>query len=264
MNGFGYRRHYSRGYDFLGIMEITKREVLVSIVIIGLMLILGMALSNEIFMQHTDDMETYNKALKVDTVEMFQYGMKTNVGNAFVYGELKAVDTVTYPEIGGNYMYVEKTREEYTRHTRIVTYQDSNGNTKTRTETYYSWDEVSNEEQRCREVTFCGTTFSSYKFKLPTPTYITTKKVSSDVRYVYEGVFAQYKGTVFTDLRDNTISTYSEFYANKTIEQTLEYLETVQLIFKAAFWVVWVILIGVIVFFFFKAENEWLGDDYDV
>lgn len=39
---------------------------------------------------------------------MFQYGMDTNVGNAFVYGDLKAVDTVTYPEIGGEYMYVEK------------------------------------------------------------------------------------------------------------------------------------------------------------
>ena len=29
--------------------------------------------------------------------------MRTNVGNAFVYGDLKAVDTVTYPEIGGEY-----------------------------------------------------------------------------------------------------------------------------------------------------------------
>lgn len=41
---------------------------------------------------------------------MFQYGKDTNVGNAFVYGDLKAVDTVTYPEIGGEYMYVEKSK----------------------------------------------------------------------------------------------------------------------------------------------------------
>ena len=51
---------------------------------------------------------------------MFQYGMDTNVGNAFVYGDLKAVDTVTYPEISGEYMYVEKVKERYTKHTRRV------------------------------------------------------------------------------------------------------------------------------------------------
>lgn len=46
--------------------------------------------------------------------------MRTNAGNAFVYGDLKAVDTVTYPEIGGEYIYIEKVKERYTMHTRQV------------------------------------------------------------------------------------------------------------------------------------------------
>ena len=29
--------------------------------------------------------------------------MKTNIGNAFVYGELKAIDTVSYDEIEGDF-----------------------------------------------------------------------------------------------------------------------------------------------------------------
>lgn len=60
--------------------------------------------------------EKYNKAVKIEDQELFEYGMRTDIGNAFVYGNLEAVDTVTYPEIGGKYMYVRKVEEHYTRH----------------------------------------------------------------------------------------------------------------------------------------------------
>ena len=49
--------------------------------------------------------------------------MDTNAGNAFVYGNLTAIDTVSYPDIKGQYMYVEKKKSnrKYRRHTRTVT-----------------------------------------------------------------------------------------------------------------------------------------------
>lgn len=88
--------------------------------------------------------------------------MDTNVGNAFVYGDLKAVDTVTYPEISGEYMYVEKVKEKYTRHTRKV--RHSNGKTTWyTTETYWTWDRVGSEDIKCKEVSFCGVNFVSNK-----------------------------------------------------------------------------------------------------
>ena len=65
-------------------------------------------------------MKKYNKAIKIESQELFEYGMRTNAGNAFVYGDLKAVDTVTYPEIGGEYIYIEKVKERYTLYTRQV------------------------------------------------------------------------------------------------------------------------------------------------
>ena len=112
-------------------MRITKREILVSIIIISIMLLLGFVIHGNISDKLMLEYQKYNTALQIENdTDLFTYGMKTNVGNAFVYGDLKAVDTVTYPEIGGEYSYVEKVKERYTQHTRTVTYTDSNGKLK--------------------------------------------------------------------------------------------------------------------------------------
>ena len=104
-----------------------------------------------------DQNEKYNKAVKIETQDLFEYGMRTNIGNAFVYGDLLAVDTVTYPEIGGSYMYVEKVKERYTMHTRQVAHTRTvNGKTQTyyTTETYWTWDRVGSEDKTCNEISF--------------------------------------------------------------------------------------------------------------
>lgn len=122
-------------------MEVTKREILVSVVIAALMIMFGFLISTKWSESQQESDIKYNKAIQIDNnTELFQYGMDTNVGNAFVYGELKAVDPVTYPEIGGKYMYVRKVEEHYNKHTKKVTTTDSKGKKHTRTETYWSWD----------------------------------------------------------------------------------------------------------------------------
>lgn len=108
-------------------MEITKREIVVSIVIIAVMLIIGFIISGKITDYQNDKNAEYQKAIHIADTELFQYGMETNVGNAFVYGDLKAVDTVTFDEIGGEYLYVEKIEEWYERHERKVTKKDKDG-----------------------------------------------------------------------------------------------------------------------------------------
>ena len=251
---YGYRNWEFHKNDF----EITKREVIVSISIIAILLMIGLVISNKIVEYQTDKNEIYNKAVKIESSEMFQYGMNTNVGNAFVYGELNAVDTVSYPEIGGSYMYVKKIEEHYNRHTKTETYKDSNGHTHTRTKVYYTWDYAGEESIKCKEIKFCDVKFESYKIALPSAFYIDTIKESSKVRYQYYGVSTSYKGTVFTDLRDNTISNNSSFYANMDINNTLEYITASQTATLIIFWVAWIIGIGVIVFLFYKAENKWL------
>lgn len=182
--------------------------------------------------------------------------MDTNVGNAFVYGDLKAVDTVTYPEIGGEYMYVEKVKERYTMHTRTVTHTDGKGHSYTTTETYWTWDRVGSEDIKCKEVSFCGVNFASNKIDLPGTDYIDTIKESSHVRYKYYGVETEYKGTIFTDLRDKTIPDNTSFYNNSTIDETIERLESDFPII--IFWIFWIILIGGVVFGFYYLDNRWL------
>ena len=247
-----------RSFDF-GNFEITKREILVSVSIVAIMLLIGVLNAGKISDYQLDKNEKYNKAIKIESQELFEYGMRTNAGNAFVYGDLKAVDTVTYPEISGEYMYVEKVKERYTMHTRQVAHTRTvNGKSQTyyTTETYWTWDRVGSEDIKCKEVSFCGVNFASNKIDLPDTDYIDTIKESSSVRYKYYGVGTEYKGTIFTDLRDKTISDNTSFYNNLTIDETIERLESDFPII--IFWIFWVILIGGMVFGFYYLDNRWL------
>lgn len=128
--------------------EITKREILASTSIIAILLLIGVLISAKISEFQLDQNEIYDKAVKIESTDLFQYGMNTNIGNAFVYGDLEAVDSVTFSEISGKYMSITKVKEEYTRHTRVVTERDSKGNTHTKTEEYWSWDEIDREKKK--------------------------------------------------------------------------------------------------------------------
>lgn len=246
--------HGRKSFDF-GTFEITKREILASISIIAVMILFGILISSKISERQMDKNEIYNKSAKIETQEMFQYGLDTNIGNAFVYGDLKAVDTVTYPEIGGEYMYVEKIEEHYNMHVEVYTTTNGKGVVQTHTRTYWSWDYAGSEEVQCKEVSFCGVTFDSNKIKLPDTGYIDTIKTSSHVRYKYYGVGTEYAGTIFTKLDNHTINE-TKFFNNMDIDKTVSHLQSSAGI--VIFWVFWIILICGVVFGFYYLENEWL------
>lgn len=255
MSRYSYRK---RGFDF-GEFEITKREILASISIVAVMLLIGVLISSKISEHQLDVNEIYNKAVKIDNTDLFQYGMDTNVGNAFVYGDLIAVDTVTYPEIDGEYMYIKKVKERYTQHTRQVAHTrtvDGKSQTYYTTETYWTWDRVGSEDKKCQEISFCGITFGSNKIDLPNTNYIDTIKESSHIRYKYYGVGTKYIGTIFTDLRNQTISDNTNFYVDKNIDETVEYLEAGGGVI--IFWIFWIVLTGSCVFGFYYLDNKWL------
>lgn len=244
--------------DF-GEFTITKREILLSIAIIAILLALGLWISEDITEWQMDKNAVYDQALRVDTNDIFEYGMRTNVGNAFVYGDLKAVDTVSFSEIGGEYMTVQKITERYTRHTRTVTKTRTvNGKTQTYTETevYWTWDEIDRETKRNEKITFLGVEFDRSKIDIPHLRYIDTIKESSKIRYQYYGTSTEFVGTIYTDLRDGTISDSSEFYEGRTIEQTIEHLKVP--VGTIGFWIFWVLLMCGAVFGFFYIDNRWL------
>ena len=244
-----------RGWDF-GDFEITKREILVSVSIIAIMLLIGTLLSAKISNWQMDRNEKYNKAVKIENnTDLFQYGMDTNVGNAFVYGELKAIDTVTYPEIGGKYIYVEKEKEKYTKHTRRVAHRSGNRTYYT-TETYWTWDYAGSDDKECKEISFCGVDFPIKKIDYPSPDYIQTIKESYYIRYKYYGTATKYKGTIFTVLKNKTIVDGSSFYEDSKIPEVIDRLESG--IWNVVFLIFWILLTGFAVFGFYYLDNEWL------
>ena len=245
------------GFDF-GDFEVTKREILASVSIIAIMLIIGILISNKISEYQMDKNEIYNKAIKIDSKDLFQHGMDTDIGNAFVYGDLKAIDTVTFPEIGGQYMSVKKVKERYTKHTRTVTKTRRVGKTTqvyTTTETYWTWDAIDSWKKNCEKVSFLGIEFNYGDIYKPTENHITTQKESPHIRYVYYGSPTEYIGTIFTELKNGTINN-TDFFNNMTIDETVEHLELEVLLW--AFWILWIIVMGATVCGFYYLDNEWL------
>ena len=95
----------------VGQFEITLKEIIASVSIIAVMLLIGFIMSGKIENWQMDKNAEYYKAAKITDPEMFRYGLETNLGDAFAYGTLKAEEPVTYPEIGGEYLYIKKEKE---------------------------------------------------------------------------------------------------------------------------------------------------------
>lgn len=240
-------------------MTITKREVLASIVIICVMLLIGTLFSSKISDAVMEKQQEYSAAVKIDNDhDMFVYCMDTNVGNAFVYGELKAVDPVTYEEIGGEYSYVKKVKERYTRHTRTVTKTRTvNGKTQTytTTEVYWTWDEIDRWSKSSTKIEFVGVEFDYGKIPFPFTSHIKTIKESSKIRYVYSGAPAQCDGTIYAKLGDGDIQNVNMYHysdVNEAFESAMSDWSV------GFFWFFWIVLTGFAVGGFYYLENRWL------
>lgn len=248
--------------DF-GDFSISKREILISIAIIAVMIIFGLmihgSIEDSLMLKHQE----YNLALQIDgDRDMFEYGMSTNVGNAFVYGTLKCLDPVTFEEIGGQYSRVEKVKERYTKHTRTVTKSrtdaDGNVHTWTEEEEYWTWDRIDSWSKTATRISFLEVEFEYGKINFPGSHLVETIKESSKIRYKYYGAPVEAVGTMYTKLENHTISDTS-FYIDRTIEEVLKsYTNTSGPL--VAFWIGWVLLTAALVFGFVYIDNRWLED----
>lgn len=240
-------------------MEIKKREVIASVVIVALMLIIGFAISEKIRQSLLEDYQVYDTAAQVDDKELFEYGMETNVGYAFVYGELKTLDPVSYPEVSEKYSYIKKEEQEYRQHSRTVTktYTDSKGKTHTKTEIeyYWTWDTMRTESKTATKISFLDVEFAYEKIPFPSSHQIDIVKTGYHRRNVYYGTETDFQGTLFTSLKENTINN-TKFYKDQTIAEAIENLEKGSEI--VIFWVLWILLIIGLVIGFYYLENKWL------
>lgn len=245
-----------KGWDF-GTFEITPREILASVTLIAVMLVFGTVISSNIDNAILDKNEEYNHAVKIKNGDVFQYSMETNVGNAFVYGKLEPVDTVTYKEIGGKYYYISKTREEYRRHEKIEKVKDSKGKIHYKKKVWYSWDEIWSTDKTCKRIKFAGKKFNQNKIHFIDDHYIKDIYTSPHVRYEYYGMEAKpIKGTVYTKLKNNTMTKCDLHKAN--LQDTVEAYKSDGEVGKWIFWFFWIILTGGLTYAFYYVDNDWL------
>ena len=244
-----------------GTFEITARELLFSVIIVILMLTAGFFIGEKIASAADEKKQEYEQVAKIDCdKELFEYGMRTDIGNAFVSGTLKAVDPVSLPEIDGEYAYIKKVEERYTKHTRTVTDYDEDGNVcGSHEETYYTWDAVGHEDYTCSQITFLDHAFEYGTVDFPSARYLKTIKESSKLRYAYYVTEKEYDGTIYAKLADKTISDVT-FIEGKGVNDAVEYMCNSSVVGVVVFWIFWIALICAAVYGFCYLDNRWVED----
>ena len=226
------------------------------------MILIGVFANSALMDRQIQRNDVFNKALKINNESsLFVQAMDTNFGNAFVYGEISADTPVSYEYVSGQYSYIKQETQKYTKHTRLVTHtRVVNGKTQTytTTEVYWTWDTINVSSKHTDTYTFLGVTFPYEKFSLPV-SCIATVDAGYHLRHVYYASPQQISGTVFTTLKDGTMSDDSRFIhmpLDKAVESHLTDLDTL----NTVFWVIWIILTAVIIFAFLYCDNHWIED----
>lgn len=241
-------------------MEITKRELLFSTIIVAVMVGLGILISNPILSNSREAELKASSSVQIDTPDKFDYIRRTNAGDFIAEGRIDAESPVSIPDIPGQYMEIKKVKERYTAHTRVRHTTDGKGNTRTYTEVYHTWDEVHTDLFVCDSLKFMNQTFPTdgVRFRRDLRQYKTIKE-SSSVRYVYY-TYPDTCSGIMTGIADE--KTYSDlrFRENMSIEKYLKSMSDKVSLGGVIFWIMWILLtIGAVVGFC-AYENTWLED----
>lgn len=240
-------------------IEVTFREVLVSIIIMLLLLSVGFVVVSKIQEHYSDKNQKYFRALKVEDYNTFNYTIKTEVGGMLSYGEFKATNPVSYKDVKGEYFYIEKVTEKYTRHTRQVSYKCGKI-TCYRTETYYTWDFLNKDSKHTDSFVYMNNKYPYTKLKFNNTKYIDTQTFG-DIRYVYSGSPVKFKGSLYSVAKNKDI-TQNEVYINKNIKEVLKDKEIEGSSVSTVFWFIWIVLGVVLVIVFVARENRYLNKKF--
>lgn len=243
--------------------EVTKREVLVSIIIVLLMVSLGFFMSTSIHNKVSINSEKYFKALKVDNnPELFGYAIDTEVGGMLSYGTLEASNPVSDPLIDGEYFSMVKIEQHYVQKIRTVTYTDSDGNTRTKTETYWEWDEVKRERFNTDTFNYLGREFDYKLANLDMFDYSYNDTIKdgffSRVRWKFYTIPKEFNASIYSKAESKTIID-NEIYINQTIESLIAKKEKRADHAVTGFWIGWSIVILIAVVGFVAMDNRFIN-----
>jgi hypothetical protein len=262
--------YYSHNYQ-----DITKREIFFSLIIIFLMLGIGFFIYENINNSIMNSNEIYSKSLRIYDLDGFNHALSTNVGNVFTTYTAITNTPVILPEFKNEYLYIKKIHEKYQMHTYTST--DSKGHVKVHR--YWSWDNINSEEYIAEVININGIDVKGNKIFFKNIEYLELDnniinknfyvyKLSSNYLYIgnherfcYEIVPSSISGSTFIFLNNNNITNeYISLYRNIDPDKLYEKYINDSNGTKIIFWIIWIILIGVVWFAFVKLENRWLED----
>ena len=239
-------------------MEIKPREIAFSVAIVFVMVALGFLLGGKISDHIAETNEKFTTATQITDDQQFQYALDTDFGNVIAYGKLVAEQPVSADDLDGKYAILTKITERYTRHTREVTYTDSKGHTHSRTEVYWTWDEIDRKKDSTETYMFMGASFPEDKFSVTAHQQGDTIYDSRLVRHYYEAVDANMVGSIHTQIKDHMIADNNRFYTDAEPQAVVNLAIRQGNIAIILFGVLWIALTGGAVYGFCALENRWL------
>ena len=223
---------------------VTKRTILIFIVLSVVFTVFVSVVTGNMRATNNDKLLQYQKSLKIDSNDMFEYAINTNVGNIMAYGKVKSIGYVEDSYIKGQYMYIDRKEEHYVRKTRQVPV--TIGKTTTyRTEVYYEWDFYNRDYFKVTDYEFLGKKFKFDELKTNYTQYIDTVKFTSNKRYVYNATPLEFMGTLKSYVSTNKLSN-NTFYVNKKHDVVIKSVETDDTtisVFAALIWLFGLVII---------------------
>lgn len=237
-------------------MEITKREIIVCLAIIALWVCATVGIDHHVTQREDDEAIKYEQAVQITSPDMFSHAINTNLGDILTYGQVKTVDPVGYIEIGKKYMSASWVKERYTMHTRTVVHSNGKGGTYTTTETYYSWDEVDEDDVTSKSVKYLGQEIPTSEIHVDEK-YIKMVKTEPDIRFKYYGVPKNFKATMFIHANGkvDVESTYKDENIEEVVQGKWNSIKTAKMIT----WITSMILMCIAVCVFVYLDNDWLN-----
>lgn len=200
-----------------------------SIIILIIMIAAGYFIGSDMFEDRKNKIVACEKAIQITDEKEFKNALEDYEGIVLAYGELKAVDPITEPELDGEYMLIRKELQEYKK----------TGYSK------HKWRIENTEYFKCERATFLNEEFPFERFNFSDYKQLKTIDQGHNERVVYFGIPATCKGTILTKIEYGTINS-TTFYEDMDIIETIDYIKSGKGIIKfVAAWAGLTILIFV-------------------
>ena len=248
---------------YIGNARVTLREAIFSVAIASALFCIGFLIATQI--EHSVNRRNlqYRQAARIADTNEFALAMSTDIGNAFVEGGFRAIDTVAHAKLGGEWLSICADYQKYTMHTRVVTYTVPNGrggvSTRTRTEHYWTWDTYRTERLSSKRVEYMGCEFPFGKFDYSgVGRNYKTVDEGWHKRIKFTAIAPAFQAAAYTQLAGGTVADGTPLHDDTTIERLYEsYTSSIAV---AAFWCVWALVIIAAVVGFVILDNRWIED----